>query len=78
LTSQKTKLGIILIVISIGGFVFAFSANENSCGIRHMILIDDLQKYENSLDPEVCEKLIDGITLFNEQCIPEIEIFDCG
>ncbi len=58
--------------------VFTFSANENSCGIRHVTLINDLQKYEKSLDPEVCEKLIDDINLFNEQCLPEIEIFDCG
>ena len=78
MTLPKTKLGILLIIISAVIIVFTFSANENSCGIRHVTLINDLQKYEKSLDPEVCEKLIDDINLFNEQCLPEIEIFDCG
>ena len=78
MTLPKTKLGILLIVISIGIVVYAFSINENSCGIQHVVLINNLQQYERSLDPEICEPLIDEINLFNEQCDPEIEIFDCG
>ena len=78
MTSQKTKLGIILIAVSVGVSVFVLLSNGNSCGIRHVVLIADLEKYEKSLDPEMCEKLIDTINMFNEQCVPEIDILDCG
>ena len=78
MTSQKTNLGIILIVLSLGIIIFALITNDNSCGIRHVILLNDLKKYEESLDPELCENLINTVNLFNEQCVPEIEIFDCS
>ena len=62
----------------VGIAIFALNINESSCGIQHVLLTNELQKYEQSLDPEMCEKLIDTINLFNERCIPEIEILDCG
>lgn len=51
---------------------------ENSCGLKHMILIYDVSIYEKSLEPELCEELIDRIDLFNSQCIPQMETLDCG
>ncbi|MDH3192630.1 MAG: hypothetical protein OEM18_08095 [Nitrosopumilus sp.] len=43
-----------------------------------MVLVNDLKTYEQSLDPEKCELLVEKIDLFNEKCEPEIEILDCG
>jgi len=76
---QKIKLrnlffigtGIFLVGISVGFMGY-------SCGIQHMLLINDISVYENSLDPEFCEKIIENIEMFNENCEPEIEILDCG
>ena len=50
----------------------------NSCGIRHVGILDDIQTHENTLDPEFCASLVDRILEFNEQCDADIEILDCG
>ena len=79
LTSQKTNqrnLILLIIGIIVVGTVIAYSSN--SCGIQHIQLINNIASYENTLDPEVCEVIVEKIDLFNEQCKPEIEILDCG
>ncbi len=51
---------------------------DDSCGIRHIAIINDLQTYEKSLDPEFCEDLVEKIDNFNYECQPQVEILDCG
>ena len=80
LTSQKPKNSkIILIGIAISVLIIGVGfASMNSCGVRHVILIEDIKTYENSLDPELCYTLVENILEYNEQCNDSIEIFDCG
>jgi hypothetical protein len=80
LTSPKNKKIINLILISIGiSIVVLFIViSDNSCGIRHIAIINDLQTFEKSLDPEFCEELIEKIDDFNYECQPQVEILDCG
>ena len=77
LKNKKTKY---LILISVGIFLLGFFlvALENSCGIKHIEIINDLKTYEKSLDPEFCEELVEKIDSFNLQCTPYVEILDCG
>ena len=79
MTSLKTKTAktviIIIIAVSIGlllGTIFT------SCSIKHLGIIEDIKKFEQTLDPEFCETIIERIDLFNDECEPEIEIIDCG
>ena len=53
-------------------------SSENSCGIKHIIILNDLKIHEDSLDPEFCEELLERIDSFNLQCEPQVEILDCG
>ena len=55
--------------------IFVF---ENSCGLKHIAILNDLKTYESTLDPEFCEELVEKIDSFNMQCKPEVEILDCG
>ncbi len=50
----------------------------NSCGIQHVILLNDIKTFEQNSDPEFCEKTVNKILEYNEQCEPYIEILDCG
>lgn len=52
--------------------------SDSSCGIRHIAIINDIQSYEKSLDPEFCEDVIEKIDSYNVQCVPQVEILDCG
>ncbi len=79
LTLQKTRLKYLVIAISVSIVgVFLVLSPWDSCGISHVMLVGDISKYYETLDPEFCESIVYRIDEFNEQCSPEIEILDCG
>jgi len=43
-----------------------------------MIILNEIASYEQSLEPEFCEIIVEKIDLFNDDCEPQIEILDCG
>lgn len=64
--------GLVLIVV-------LYSAGlVDSCSIKHVGVVSDLKKYEETLDAELCEDLVNRIIELNDQCGIEIEIIDCG
>ena len=76
---QKTSLRNLLLIaigISIVGILISFTGY--SCGIQHMIILNEITSYEQSLEPEFCEIIVEKIDLFNDDCEPQIEILDCG
>jgi len=80
LTYKKHRIKIILvIVIVIPATVIILGTDAwNSCGIQHISILNDIQKYEQTLEPEFCESIVYRIDDFNDMCEPEIEILDCG
>ncbi len=79
LTFQKTSLrNLILIAIGISIVGILISLTGYSCGIQHMIILNEIALYEKSLEPESCEIIVEKIDLFNDDCEPQIEILDCG
>ncbi|MGI0082334.1 MAG: hypothetical protein ACREAF_04940 [Nitrosopumilaceae archaeon] len=50
----------------------------DSCPTKHAGIVNDLNKYHKTLDPEFCEELVTRIIELNEECGIEIEILDCG
>lgn len=79
LTFQKTSLiNLILITIGISIVGISLSLTGYSCGIQHMIILNEISSYEKSLEPEFCETIIEKIDLFNDDCEPQVEILDCG
>jgi len=76
---QKTSLrNLLLIAIGISIVVILISFTGYSCGIQHMIILNEITSYEQSLEPEFCEITVEKIDLFNDDCEPQIEILDCG
>lgn len=79
LTSQKNKFKILLIILS--GILISLLLlllSNSSCGIQHMVILNEINSYEKTLDPEFCEVIVEKIDLFNDSCEPQIEILDCG
>ena len=79
LTSQKNKFKILLIILSgilISSLLVLLS--NSSCGIQHMAILNEINSYQETLDPEFCEVVVEKIDLFNDSCEPQIEILDCG
>jgi len=76
---QKTSLRNLILIamgISIVGILISFTGY--SCGIQHMTILNEITSYEQSLEPEFCEIIVEKIDLFNDDCEPQIEILDCG
>lgn len=79
MTLQKTKhITIIFVVLCIAIFSGFILVQDPLCGLRHTLLMFEVQSYERMPDPEICESLIVNIDSFNEDCEPFVEIFDCG
>jgi len=51
---------------------------NNSCNVDHFVITNDIVSYEKSLDPEICENILEQIDLYNAHCESEIAILDCG
>ena len=69
---------ILLIIFGIFVFVVILFTYDTSCGMEHISLLNQIQIYEKSLDPEFCEFILEKIDSFNYSCKPTIEILDCG
>ena len=65
-------------IIGISVIVVVFLFIEPLCGPRHLMINQDLKFYEQTLDPEFCESLVERIDSFNDDCEPYIEILDCS
>ena len=79
LTFQKTNLKYFVIIgFSIFALVLYVVISGPSCGVDHMLIQNEISNYEKTLDPEMCEEIVEKIDFFNSECSPQIEILDCG
>ena len=76
---QKSNLKFLTIILSAVLFVVILVGfTDNSCNVDSIILANEVFSYEKSLDPELCENILEKIDLHNEKCSSQIEILDCG
>ena len=79
LTFQKNNLrNILLIIFGILIIIIFFYSYDPSCGVKHMSILNQIQIYDETLDPEFCEVILEKIDSFNDRCNPTLEILDCG
>lgn len=76
---QKSNLNFLTILLSVVLFVVILVGfTDNSCNVESIIISNEVFSYEKSLDPELCENILETIDLHNEKCSSQIEILDCG
>ena len=71
----------ILIIISIGtilAFISYYTESSTVCPLRHLSIVDQIQKYDKTKDPQTCDMLNTQISQFDSQCKSDIEELDCG
>jgi len=59
-------------------FIIIFFSYDTSCDVGHISILNEIKIYEESLDPEFCEIILEKINSFNDRCTPTLEILDCG
>ena len=76
--SKILKYGIIVVMTVLTAIILYNVWFVNSCPVKHMTVVDDLKQYQKTLDPELCDNLVNKIIELNEECGIEIEPIDCG
>ena len=76
---QKTNLKYFTF-ISLGGlfFLLLILFTNDSCAVDNYLISNEILTYEKSLDPEYCENIVEKIDVYNDHCVYQIEILDCG
>jgi hypothetical protein len=76
---QKINLKYLTLIL-FGSFtlIFVFQLTNNPCSVDHIVISNEINSYEQSLDPEFCENILEKIDSYNDQCESQIEILDCG
>ncbi len=76
---QKSNLIFLTIILSgVLSVVMLVGFTDNYCNVESIIISNEVYSYEKSLDPELCENILEKIDLHNEKCSSQIEILDCG
>ena len=76
--STISKYGIIVAMAVLTAIIFYSIWFVNICPIKHVTVVNELEQYQKTLDPELCANLVDKIIELNEECGIEIEPVDCG
>jgi len=63
--------GVLFVVLIVG-------VMDDSCSVDNFIISNEISLYEKSLDPELCENVLEKIDSYNDMCASQIEILDCG
>ena len=60
---QKTNLKFLIILLI--GILFAtvVGLTYDPCGLSHVMILSEISSYEQSLDPEFCENVVERIDL---------------
>ncbi len=76
---QKTRIKNLTIILFVALFVaLVVGFMGDFCVVDNFIITNEISSYEKSLDPELCENILEKINSYNDMCISEIEILDCG
>lgn len=76
--STISKYGIILAMAVLTAIILYNIWFVNSCPVKHVAVVNELEQYQKTLDPELCDNLVNKIIELNEECGIEIEPIDCG
>ena len=72
---KSVAIGLAAIILAV--ILFSVGLLDN-CPLKHVGVVNDLKKYEETLDAELCDDLVNRIIDLNDNCGIEIEVIDCG
>ena len=76
--SNFSKYGRIVTMAVLSAIILYSIWFVDSCPIKHVVVANELEQYQKTMDPELCDNLLDKIIELNEECEIEIEPIDCG
>ena len=76
---QKTRIkNLTIILFGVLFVVLVIGFMGDPCSVNHFLITNEISSYEKSLDPELCENILEKIDSYNDMCTSQIEILDCG
>ncbi|HET6458788.1 MAG TPA: hypothetical protein VFG24_07925 [Nitrosopumilaceae archaeon] len=79
MVSTFVKRAIIIGLAGIAAIIILYAVDvSNMCPIKQINVLNDIQKYDTTKNPELCDDINNRIIQLNNQCGIEMEILDCG
>ena len=76
---QKTRIkNLTIILFGVLFVVLIVGFMDDPCSVNRFVITNEISSYEKSLDPELCENILEKIDSYNDMCTSQIEILDCG
>ena len=76
---QKTRIkNLTLILFAVLFVMLVVGYMDDSCSVNNFVITNEISSYEKSLDPELCENILEKIDSYNDMCTSQIDILDCG
>jgi len=76
--NNVSKYGVIVAMAVLTAIILYYVWFVNSCPVKHVAVVNELMQFQETLDPELCDNLLNKIIELNEECGIEIEPIDCG
>jgi hypothetical protein len=79
LTLRKPSYLVLSVVLGVAIIaLFAAFQNSYSCTAQQLMLAEQISKYEQAPEPNLCVALAERIHQFNVACGGDLETVDCG
>jgi len=76
---RKTRIkNLTIILFGVLFAVLVITFMNDPCGVNYFVITNEISSYEKSLDPELCENILEKIDSYNDMCTSQMEILDCG
>jgi hypothetical protein len=77
--NRQLKWVLILIAIGLVVTIVSYATRfSNSCSLQQLSIVGEIKQYDQTKDPQFCDKLNTKILHFNEECKSDAEELDCG
>jgi hypothetical protein len=77
LTLQKNRKLVALVGLSVIAGIVLVQVFD-SCQLRQLSIMSEIEQYGKSMDPQQCVILVDKIVNLNAECKTSFDIVDCG
>lgn len=79
MASRALKYSIVIVVSGIIAIAVLCGLGLGiACPVNQVGILNDLKKYDQAKDPELCAQINDKISQFDNKCGSSFETLDCG
>jgi hypothetical protein len=77
--NRQLKWILTIVAIGLVASVISYELElSHVCPLRQLSIVDEIKKYDQTKDPQLCDALNSKISQFNDACKSTVDELDCG